>query len=522
MHAAGHATLAAAGGALARAMTGGLPLGSGRSMEWLATLGRGNALTGLAISGVCAALLKTTGTTLAGFAEARIAGDVGAALRLEVLARVLGRQPLRGARQRDHGYGTDRHAGADVASLTTHANDVERGVLLGVFGELRALLQLVPLAVLLVWLAPRLAWSAVLVMAAFGALVHATRGALRRAHAAASREAEALTVASDEAIRHADLWVTYGAERTIVAHLARIGAMLSRTAAGLRARGALLSGTSEVLGAVALVVVLVVSDAGGVERAPLVPFAVVFFMAYKPLRELVEARLARARGEDALAAAAPAVLAPEPQESPPRTRRPLAALELRGVTSAHGRHAPVSFAVPPGSIVAIVGPSGVGKTSLVRVLLGLDPAAAGEVLYDGAALVGGPDPATRPFAWVPQDAPLLAATLGENVALGAPDASSVSASFAALGRSGFAEEVGDALLVTGRKLSGGERQVVALARALATEQPVLVLDEPTGALDAEGQAQILAALAALRGRRTVLLVTHRAEPLALADLVVRL
>ena len=74
----------------------------------------------------------------------------------------------------------------------------------------------------------------------------------------------------------------------------------------------------------------------------------------------------------------------------------------------------------------------------------------------------------------------------------------------------------------GRVLSGGERQWVALARALASQQPVLLLDEPTSGLDAEAQDQVLAAIALLRGRRTVLLVTHRQEPLRIADRVLQL
>jgi ABC-type bacteriocin/lantibiotic exporter with double-glycine peptidase domain len=74
----------------------------------------------------------------------------------------------------------------------------------------------------------------------------------------------------------------------------------------------------------------------------------------------------------------------------------------------------------------------------------------------------------------------------------------------------------------GRALSGGERQWVSLARALATSQPVLLLDEPTSALDPASQRAMLDAIARLRGTRSVILVTHRPEPLALADVVVSL
>jgi ABC-type transport system involved in cytochrome bd biosynthesis fused ATPase/permease subunit len=71
-------------------------------------------------------------------------------------------------------------------------------------------------------------------------------------------------------------------------------------------------------------------------------------------------------------------------------------------------------------------------------------------------------------------------------------------------------------------VSGGERQWIALARAVATGQPVLLLDEPTSGLDAESQRHVLEAIERLRGSRTVLIVTHRPEPLAIADMVIRL
>jgi ABC-type transport system involved in cytochrome bd biosynthesis fused ATPase/permease subunit len=76
--------------------------------------------------------------------------------------------------------------------------------------------------------------------------------------------------------------------------------------------------------------------------------------------------------------------------------------------------------------------------------------------------------------------------------------------------------------VGGRAVSGGERQWIALARAIATGQPVLLLDEPTTGLDPEAEALVLLAIARLRGERSVLLVTHRPEPLVIADRVVRL
>ena len=150
-----------------------------------------------------------------------------------------------------------------------------------------------------------------------------------------------------------------------------------------------------------------------------------------------------------------------------------------------------------------------------------------------------PGPASRPFVWVPQDAPLLADTLAGNLTLGAASDAGAAGPAAAVDADRAAEEalqglrafgaghLAGALAASrlgagGRAVSGGERQWIALARAIATRQPVLLLDEPTNGLDAESQRKVLEAIAALRGHRTVLLVTHRPEPLAVADRVLRL
>lgn len=553
MHASGHALLAAAGGVLARALAGGAGPMDGRSSRILYALGHGDPMLGLAIAGLIAALAKLVGGVVAGWAEARVAGEVGAALRLEILDGIHGLTSLRAPRQDDHGEAQTASGRAvvtgggpriaHVASLTTHVADVEKAVAEGVFAELRAVLQLVPLVVLLAVLAPRLAGSAAAALGGFAVLVMVARRALKRNHARAAHETEALLGAADEAVRHADLWRTYGAEGRIRAHVASLGRTIIATSARLRSRAALLSGTSEALGALALVLTLALASAGaigGVDRGVIVPFAIAFFMAYKPLRELVEARLVRTRAEEILVttpALAPAsvlapVLALGSAAAPGSAREwPLARLSIAQLVGLHGSHAPLTLHVPAGQIAAIVGPTGIGKTSLLRALLGLDRALAGSVTWGDDALTGrGVGPRERPFAWVPQDAPVLGDTLVANVALGRAGGEDLASSnrmytaqiLETLGAAGLAASLGDEVLATERSVSGGERQWIAVARALATELPVLLLDEPTSSLDGAAQERMLQAIAGLRGQRTVVIVTHRPEPLAIADVVVRL
>jgi len=259
---------------------------------------------------------------------------------------------------------------------------------------------------------------------------------------------------------------------------------------------------------------------------------VAFFLAYRPLRELTEARLTMVRAAEAFGELHETIKEGEEcgaeDEAPIRDGAlespiwALAPLELRGLALTRGSCRPFSLQVEAGSIVAIAGPTGIGKTTLLRTLLGLEAAVSGQVVYGGVSLDGAPaGPAARPFAWVPQDAPLLFDTLAGNVSLGALEADAADA-MRALGASHLAKALDDSRLGPGgRAVSGGERQWIALARAIATRQPVLLLDEPTAGLDPEAQRVVLEAIARLRGKRTVLLVTHQREPLAVADVVLR-
>ncbi|MFL4905502.1 thiol reductant ABC exporter subunit CydD [Streptomyces sp. MMS24-I2-30] len=189
----------------------------------------------------------------------------------------------------------------------------------------------------------------------------------------------------------------------------------------------------------------------------------------------------------------------------------------------------VSFTVEPGETVALVGPSGAGKSTLLNVVLGFARPVGGRVRIGGTDLADiDPEQWRARIAWVPQRPHLYAGTIAENVRLACPDADdeAVRRALRDAGALEFVDALPDgaatALGEDGAGLSAGQRQRLALARAFLADRPLLLLDEPTAALDGATEAEVVAAVRRLAVGRTVLLVVHRPALLGVADRVVRL
>ena len=211
-------------------------------------------------------------------------------------------------------------------------------------------------------------------------------------------------------------------------------------------------------------------------------------------------------------------------------------IETRGLVHRYQRKAgglgPVDLVVEPGQKVGLVGRSGAGKTTLVKLILRFYDAEEGDILIDGQRVRDVTQDSLRAaIGMVQQDSSLLHRSVRENVAYGRPDASQAEIEDAARraqahdfilgledseGRTGYDAKVGE----RGVKLSGGQRQRIALARVILKDAPILLLDEATSALDSEVEAAIQDTLSSMMEGKTVIAIAHRLSTIAAMDRIV--
>ncbi|MFN2536391.1 MAG: ABC transporter ATP-binding protein [Pseudonocardiaceae bacterium] len=269
----------------------------------------------------------------------------------------------------------------------------------------------------------------------------------------------------------------------------------------------------------------------------LLVFLVYLSQLYSPVRGLGQL------SNTVYAASASAERIIELLETPPEIRTPVHPVRLRRPqgellvdrvsfhypATAANALSDISFTVPPGRSVALVGTSGAGKTTLTKLLLRLHDPAAGAIRLDGIDIRNfDPDQLRAAMAVVLQETLLLDGTIADNILAGRPEATEhevVAAAVAADAHEfittlpeGYHTQVGQ----RGRLLSGGQRQRIAIARAMIRDAPVLILDEPTTGLDAKASERLLAPLRRLMTGRTTIVISHHLTTVTDVDQIIYL
>jgi thiol reductant ABC exporter CydC subunit len=375
-------------------------------------------------------------------------------------------------------------------------------------------------------------------LALVGVLVPALAARLSRAAGRRQGAARAeLTAELVELLRGAPELVVYGREADTLASIRTRSAELTRLGRRDGLAAGLAEGLSILIAGLTVAGVLAVAASSSVDRvlvATLALLALASFDCVLPLRAAaveLAATLAAGRRVLALVDREPAIRDPA---EPGRAPEGPAAVALEGVTARYAAGSPPALrgfdlSLAPGRKIALVGPSGAGKTTVTNLLLRfLDP-------DEGRVTLAGRDvrelrqeDVRGTFAVAGQNAHVFNSTIRANLALARPGASDAEleqvlhrariGDWVASLPDGLETLVGE----EGTKLSGGQRQRLTVARALLSDAPVLVLDEPTAHLDAETAEVLVRDVLDAADDRSVLLITHRPEGLDLVDEVVEL
>ena len=361
----------------------------------------------------------------------------------------------------------------------------------------------------------------------------------RLSHRRALNDADSRTAGlSVDALINYETVKTFGAEQRVVGTYA--GAMDEYVEASVQANTSLnmLNASQSVILNLGLAVMTVMAGLAvvhGEMRVGQVVTAVLLLRGlYQPLgilgfnyREIRQAFIDMEQMVDLNKVPPEIVDAPDSRDLPPASGQG-AAVAFEHVSFQHDARSlglnDVSFEARPGQTVALVGPSGAGKTTAVRLAMRLIDPQAGRILIDGLDMRQVKQTALRrAVALVPQDVALFNDTLFSNIAFARPDASAedVRAAAEAAELGGFIDSLPNGMSTRvgerGLKLSGGERQRVGIARALLADPRLLILDEATSALDGPTEAAIQETLRKARAGRTTLVIAHRLSTIVDAD-----
>ncbi|UGT52816.1 ABC transporter ATP-binding protein [Nocardia asteroides] len=400
-----------------------------------------------------------------------------------------------------------------------------------------AVLSVLTIAVLLVWLDPMLA---AIVLLGFVPLVLVTRWAQRRQRAGYRRTRGAIARVVVQFVESMSGMRAVQAFRRENRNLEVLGAEDSEyqraTTTAIRGMGDYV-GLSNFIGKVTTVIVLLVGAwqvmEGNLAIGVLAAYLLYLDQFYGPLDELAQVFNSYQSAAAALEKIS-GVLEEEPEVAEPAKPvvlgRASGAVRMDRVWFGYHADAPVlpefDLDIPAGQVVALVGATGAGKSTLAKLLTRFYDPSGGTITLDGVDLRELADPELRRhIVMVTQEAYLFSGTIADNIRLGRPDATDaeVTAAARAVGLDAFVRSLPDGyatdVRTRGGRLSAGQRQLVAFARVFLADPAVIVLDEATSSLDIPGERLVQHALETLLRGRTAVIIAHRLSTVAIADRV---
>ncbi|MGC1354219.1 MAG: ABC transporter ATP-binding protein [Xanthobacteraceae bacterium] len=433
------------------------------------------------------------------------------------------------------GYFADRHSSEFISRLTTGAAAVSQVINLLISAVGRDLMSLIGLSIVMVVQDPIMSIGGLIIAPP---AVFFLRGMLRRVrHIARTQFAGGTRIIEtmQESLQGMRMVKAFSLEDEMRRRLAvSVDAVESESNKMARVANRA-SPLMETLGGFAIALAMIYGGYRGIHGSgtpgQFVSFLAAFLLAYEPAKRLARLNIDLNNNLVGVRVLYEVVDSP-PGESKDDDRPPLklgtGRLEFADVDFAYRPGEPVlrsmSFQAPPGRVTALVGPSGAGKSTVFDLILRFYDIESGRILLDGQNIAGVSRHSLRSqIAYVGQVVQLFRGTIRENIAFGRIGASNeeiVAAAKAAHAHdfilgfpAGYDTPVGE----HGMQLSGGQRQRIAIARALIKNAPIILLDEPTAALDSESEQTVQEAFAELRKGRTTLVIAHRLATIMHAD-----
>lgn len=472
------------------------------------------------------AVLKGLVTYGSRYFMAKAAQGILADLRADLYANLV---------ERPIGFLSRHHSSEFVSRVTSDVQRIENGLTLRVADLVVAIPSVILLAGWLWVLNWRLAALVTILLPLGGILVRRWSRKIKTASRKSQEHTASLATVLSETIGGIRIVKAFVGERREVDRFAGVNETLRRTNMKAYRTMALSSPVLDLLGAILFTLLAgfaaVEIARGDLEADEFVGFVVGMTLLYKAMKKLTTSYTEL---QNTSAAAGRCFEILDDGHVEPGGRREIAGLsrglEFRDVTFSYGGANVLSdfdLIVRRGEVVALVGESGAGKTTVTNLLLRFFDVTSGAVLWDGVDLREiSPRSLRGQVALVTQDVVVFDDTVARNIAYGEgePDMARVEAAAAAARADEFVRDLEEGYRTRlgqgGNRLSGGQKQRIAIARALYKDAPVLILDEATSSLDSHSEALVQDALARLMENRTVLVVAHRLATIRSADRIV--